>query len=96
MKTYLNKSKVPIIRKCDNCIYYLSIDNLDKIGYCKFINLMFAFTHEKSVYGMVKNFYLCTNHVFRNEEILKLESEEVMLLPYLIERNLSKNLDPQQ
>lgn len=94
MKTFLNKSKVPIIRKCDNCINYMSIENMDKVGYCKLINLMFAFTHEQSVYGMVKNFYLCTNHIFKNEEILKLESDEVLLLPYLIERNLSKTTKP--
>jgi hypothetical protein len=51
---------------------------------------MFAFTHDKSVYPIVKDFYLCENHNFRNEDLLKLESEEVDLLPYLLERNKSK------
>ena len=92
MKTYLNKNKTPIIRKCDNCLNYTPIENVDKIGYCKLNNLMFAFTHEKSVYCIVRHFYLCENHFFKNEEVLKKESEEVLLLPYLVERNKNKNI----
>jgi hypothetical protein len=90
MKTYLNKNKIPIIRKCDNCSHYTPIDGSDKVGYCKANNLMFAFTHDKSVYFIVKDFYLCESHNFKNEDLLKLESEEVDLLPYLLERNKSK------
>lgn len=90
MKTYLNKNKIPIIRKCDNCTQYTPIDGVDKIGYCKATTLMFAFTHDKSVYPIVKDFYLCESHTFKNEDLLKLESEEVDLLPFLIERNKSK------
>jgi len=90
MKTYLNHNKVPIIRKCDNCTNFKIIDNDDKVGYCKATPLMFAFTHEKSVYPIVRDFYLCESHLLHNEETLKKESVEVDLLPYLLERNKSK------
>jgi hypothetical protein len=92
IKTYLNKNKSPIIRKCANCINYKLVEDGKNIGYCKAIQLLFAFTHEKSVYGIVKDFYLCESHVFSNEDILKAESEEVELLPYLTKRNSLKNI----
>lgn len=90
IKTYLNKNKTPIIRKCGNCSNYKLLEGSDNTGYCKINQLLFAFTHEKSVYGIVKDFYLCENHRLQNEDILELESEQVDLLPYLIERNSLK------
>jgi len=90
IKSYYNKNKTPIIRKCTNCIHYKAIDQKTNEGYCKLLQLLFAFTHEKSVYGIVKDFYLCEKHQFENEELLKSESEEVELLPYLLERNAQK------
>jgi hypothetical protein len=90
IKTYLNKFKSPIIRKCGNCVHYKQIDDLKDSGYCKAMQLLFAFTHEKSVYAIVKDFYLCESHNLVNEDVLKLESEEVDLLPYLIDRNAKK------
>jgi len=89
-KTFKNKNNVPIIRKCGNCVHYKLIEDKDKIGYCNAMNLYFAFTHDKSVYAIVKDFYLCENHAFVNEEILQKESEEIELLPYLLERNARK------
>ena len=89
-KTYKNKLNVPIIRKCGNCSHYRIVEDKDKLGYCSIMNLHFAFTHDKSVYALVKDFYLCEKHSFVNEETLKLESEEVDLLPYLLERNKNK------
>lgn len=91
IKTYLNKNKTPIIRKCGNCKNYTLIENTDN-GYCKINNLLFAFTHERSVYGIVKDFYLCEKHEFYNEEILKENSEEVDLLSFLMDRNAKRKL----
>jgi hypothetical protein len=54
--------------------------------------MLFAFTHENSVYAIVKDFYLCEKHIFINEDILKEHSEEVELLPFLLERNAKKKL----
>ena len=90
IKTYLNKNKAPIIRKCGNCINYKLVDDSSTNGYCKAMQLLFAFTHERSVYAIVKDFYLCEKHEFQNESILKRESEEVDLLPFLQDRNNSK------
>jgi hypothetical protein len=91
IKTYLNKKGTPIIRKCGNCIHYKPIDNSENVsGYCKLIQMYFAFTHEKSVYAIVKDFYLCEKHTLENEETLKLESKEVDLESYLMDRNAQK------
>lgn len=90
IKSYLNKNGTPIIRKCGNCVHYKTIENQTDMGYCKLLNLLFAFTHEQSVYAIVKDFYLCDKHNLTNEDILKRESEEVELLPYLLDRNAKK------
>ena len=92
IKTYTNKNGTPIIRKCGNCLNYKLIEGSDGAGYCKILNMLFAFTHEKSVYAIVKDFYLCENHIFTNEDILKEHSEEVELLPFLLDRNAKKKL----
>ena len=85
-KTYLNRSGTPIIRKCSNCLNYKPIEGIEMGGYCKAMQMYFAFTHDKSVYAIVKDFYLCENHKFENEETLSKESKEVDLLSYLNER----------
>jgi hypothetical protein len=54
--------------------------------------LLFAFTHEESVYAMVKDFYLCIKHKLVNEDLLQESSEQVDLLPYLLDRNAKKKL----
>lgn len=92
IKSYLNKNGTPIIRKCGNCINYKQFDKVDKTGYCKMIPMLFAFTHEKSVYGIVKDFYLCEQHKLMNEELIEFSSEEVDLSRYLIERNAKKRI----
>jgi len=91
IKTYLNRQGVPIIRKCNNCVNFQSIEN-DSFGngYCKRLPMLFAFTHEKSVYAIVKDFYLCESHQFVKETTLKEQSQEVELLPYLLDRNAKK------
>lgn len=91
IKTYLNRQGKPIIRKCNNCVHFQQIDkDSQNNGYCKAIPLYFAFTHDKSVYGIVKEFYLCEKHQLFNEETLKNESEEVDLLNFLLDRNAKK------
>ena len=92
IKSYKNKKGVPIIRKCNNCIHFKEIDDKKTSGYCKLLPLYFAFTHEKSVYGIVKDFYVCESHELQNEDVLKRESEEVDLISYLLDRNASKKL----
>jgi hypothetical protein len=92
--TYLNRNKTPIIRKCGNCIHYETFEKNNELsGYCKALNLLFAFTHEKSVYAIVKDFYLCEKHEFFNEETLKRYSEETELLPFLQDRNATKKIN---
>ena len=89
--TYNNKVGTPMIRKCSNCIFFNKIDDVDTTrGYCKKLPLYFAFTHEKSVYAIVKEFYICESHTFYNEDVLKQESEEVDLFEYLNDRNARK------
>ena len=89
--TYLNKNNTPIIRKCGNCTHFRLIENPNSdLGYCKVMQLHFAFTHEKSVYALVKDFYVCEDHRLENEDVLETQSEKVELLPYLLERNSRK------
>jgi hypothetical protein len=90
IKSYINKKGTPLIRKCGNCLNYKVIEGKDKVGYCRLRQLLFAFTHEESVYAIVKDFYLCETHEFINEEMLKKESQEVELLPFLLDRNAKK------
>jgi hypothetical protein len=90
IKTYLNKNGTPIIRKCSNCVHFKAIEDNENSGYCKLQQMLFAFTHDKSVYAIVKDFYLCEKHYLHNEETLKKESKEVDLVAYLEERNLKK------
>lgn len=91
--TYKNRNGKPMIRKCSNCVHFAKIDDAQKTdGYCKSNSLYFAFTHEKSVYVIVKDFYLCPTHEFLHEEQLKRDSEEVDLLSYLMDRNAQKKL----
>jgi hypothetical protein len=56
------------------------------MGYCANMPLHFAFTHEKSVYAIVKDFYVCESHFLTNEHILSQQSEQVELYPYLMDR----------
>ena len=92
IKTYLNKKGSPIIRKCGNCIHYKALENDNVTGYCKQLQLLFAFTHEKSVYAIVKEFYLCDKHELPNENTLRAESKEVDLESYLLDRNAKNKL----
>lgn len=90
IKTYLNREGVPIIRKCNNCINFISFDKQNKMGYCKVLPLFFAFTYEKSVYAIVKDFYVCEKHRLLEEDFFEFSKEPIDLVEYLKERNAKK------
>jgi hypothetical protein len=77
MITYKNKNDKPIIRNCYNCKNYVEVNASDKLGYCSANKLMFAYTMQDNVYFLVKSFYLCERHEFKNEEYLRSVSEHV-------------------
>jgi hypothetical protein len=77
MITYKNKNDKPIIRNCYNCKNYVEVNASEKMGYCSARKLMFAYTMQDNVYFLVKSFYLCDLHEFKNEEYLKSVSEPI-------------------
>jgi len=83
IKTYINKNGYPIIRRCQNCKHWkqeLKTENAKtQSGYCKAMPMIFAFTLEKTVFPITKDFYLCESHEFDNEEHLSSVSETMLL-----------------
>ena len=81
IKTYLNINGFPMIRKCQNCKFWKqeNISEKQNIGYCKLEPMLFAFTLQKTVFPMTKDFYLCVSHQFINEEHLASSSTPVLL-----------------
>lgn len=78
MLTYLNKQGNPMVRQCENCQHFNPIPASDRTGYCKKMQMIFAYTGTKTVYGMTRSFYVCeNNHEFTNEDILKQSSRVV-------------------
>jgi len=71
LETYVNRNGYPMIRRCGNCIYW-NPDKSDskRMGLCTLKPLFFAFTLEPTVFPMTKDFCLCENHKFDNEEKL--------------------------
>lgn len=79
MKTYRNINGLPIIRSCFNCKHFQPIDGLDKMGYCQNNRIYFAYTLKKTVFMIVKSFYLCDFHRLMNEEELSKEQTPLNL-----------------
>jgi hypothetical protein len=82
LKTYSNRNGFPMIRRCQNCVFWNNESEFNpkhKVGYCTFKPLFFAFTLEPSVYPITKEFYLCGNHIFKNEDKLSQVSDIVNL-----------------
>jgi hypothetical protein len=52
---------------------------MEKMGYCQFKRLYFAYTLKKTVFAIVKSFYLCENHRLTNEEELSKSQDGVDL-----------------
>jgi len=82
LETYVNLNGSPILRRCQNCRFWSAItdkdyDNNKNIGYCKQKPLVFAYTLQKSVFAITKNFYMCEEHKFKNEEFLSEQGKKV-------------------
>ena len=94
LNTYINRSGYPIMRRCFNCKFWTANTALpleeqfpfwlkgDKkpVGYCTNQPLFFALTLEPTVYNITKEFYLCENHLFINEDFLKEVSTPVLMI----------------
>lgn len=79
LETYINRNGFPMIRRCQNCIFW-NAENYDKkIGLCTFKPLYFAFTLEPSVFPMTKEFCLCEHHLFNNEDKLAQICEKALM-----------------
>jgi hypothetical protein len=71
LETYVNRNGFPMIRRCQNCLFWNSDKSTFKNhGLCTFKPLYFAFTLEPTVFPITKEFCLCENHKFENEEKL--------------------------
>lgn len=84
------------MRRCFNCKFWSPYSENDKqvVGYCKMKPMHFAFTLKPTVFTITKDFYLCEDHKFSNEEILKNVSESVRLADALkSKRDIVKNSD---
>lgn len=82
LKTYSNRNGFPMIRRCQNCVFWNTESEFNpkhKVGYCTFAPMYFAFTLQPSVYPITKEFYLCPNHIFKNEDKLAQVSDSVNL-----------------
>ena len=81
LETYKNRMGEGILRRCRNCKYWsqVSAEEDTKTGYCKLNPVYFAYTLQKNVYVITKDFYLCEKHRFLQEEILEAESEKVLM-----------------
>ena len=83
LETYINRNGYGIIRRCSNCKFWsgdiTGANNQKPMGYCKMLSMYFAYTLENTVYPITKDFYLCEKHEFENEEVLKDNSEKILL-----------------
>ncbi len=71
-----------MIRRCKNCKNWQQETKKDEnsnTGFCKLNPMLFAFTLEKTVFPITKDFYLCTSHEFDNESYLEKESKSILL-----------------
>jgi len=90
MITYKNKSGFPIIRACFNCKNYIDIAILERGGYCTLRKTLYAYSLEETCYFMVRHFYLCEQHEFKNEDFLKEVSEPVNLKDIIKKRDFKE------
>ena len=80
LDTFLNLNGTPILRRCQNCKFWNSITEKNDgkgTGYCKFRPLYFSYTLQKSVFAITRDFYLCEDHKFKNEEFLEEQGRKV-------------------
>jgi hypothetical protein len=88
-ETYINRDGHPMVRKCSNCVYWDNSKNIgEKSGLCTLKPIYFAFTLKPCVFPATKEFYLCENHIFKNEDKLSLICEKTALKNILnVDRN---------
>jgi hypothetical protein len=81
LETFVNRKGFPIIRRCFNCKNWAPYTDSENktLGYCKLRPLYFAFTLQPTVFTITKDFYLCEQHQFKNEDILGQVSEKILL-----------------
>jgi hypothetical protein len=81
LQTYINRKGFPIMRRCFNCKFWSPYSENDNqtLGYCKAKPLYFAFTLQPTVFTITKDFYLCEQHSFKNEEVLAEVSEKITM-----------------
>lgn len=92
LETYVNINGFPIIRRCKNCIFWNDETDFNLLGYCKFKPMYFAFTLQPTVYPMTKEFYLCENHQFPEENRLEQVCDKVLLKDILKKKeDIKKN-----
>ncbi len=83
LETYLNRNGYPMIRRCFNCKFWKLEKEAEKLGVCNFQELFFAFTLKPTVHPIqnlvTRDFYLCAEHQFENEDKLEAVSKKVSL-----------------
>lgn len=85
-ETFLNNYNKPIIRSCFNCLHYESMPKEKNMGYCKKRQMYFAYTMKKTVYAIVKTYYLCDWHTHQREEYLQKHAPKVVMKDILIKK----------
>ena len=88
--TFINVNGFPIIRRCKNCKFWQEQGNSkdkDKLGSCTLNPLFFSFNMKPTVFFLTKEFCLCENHEFGNEDVLKESCESVKM------KDILKNKD---
>ena len=70
MNTYQSPEGEVYVRSCANCRFFVAHDDR-RTGYCQRQKMLFAYTMKATVYAMVKQFYLCDQHIFTDEEKFK-------------------------
>ena len=100
IETFVNRNGFPILRKCQNCIFWNSQTDYPtnlKLGFCTIKPYFFAYTLAPNLYPLTKEFFLCEEHRFVNEKKLEEVSEKVLLKDCIknkediIEKNIEKN-----
>jgi hypothetical protein len=80
LETYINRNGFPMIRRCQNCLFWKQGENDKlKIGECTIKPYYFAFTLEPNLYPLTKEFFLCENHKFNYENKLEQVCTKVSL-----------------
>jgi hypothetical protein len=93
INTFINLNGKPIIRRCENCTHWKQIEeqkNGEPVkvdsGYCKRVNIFFAYTLEPVRNYISRKCDLCVNHEFYNEAELEKTAEKINLQKVVSEK----------